>query len=130
MIIVLVSLPLKFISNKIDKRIPRSNIILPISVENTVHQTFRTKSYHSTSGIIAIQQIQTSDEYFKSLLLQANLFSLTVIVYKLLGPSINYVVSAGGEGGKAKDDLLSRPYLIKKTTRGGRGSKIADFETT
>ena len=69
MIIVFVSLPLiwlkKFISNKIDKRIPRSNIILPMSIENTVHQTFRTKSYHSTSGIIAIQQIQTSDEYFK-----------------------------------------------------------------
>ena len=29
-----------------------------MSIENTVHQT--TKSYHSTSGIIAIQQIQTS----------------------------------------------------------------------
>ena len=67
MIIVFVSLPLiwlkKFISNKIDKRIPRSNIILPMSIENTVHQTLRTKS---TSGIIAIQQIQTSDEYLKN----------------------------------------------------------------
>ena len=36
------------------------------------------------------------------------------------GPSINYVVSAGGEGGKPKDDLVNRPYLIEKTTRGGR----------
>ena len=46
-------------------------------------------------------------------------------------PSINYVVSVGGRGVSPKDDLLSRPYLIKKTTRGvGRGSKIADFETT
>ena len=47
-----------------------------------------------------------------------------------MGPSINYVVSAGGEGGKPKDDLVNRPYLIEKTTRGGRGSKIVDFETT
>ena len=31
--------------------------------------------------------------------------------------------------GSSKDDLLHRPYLIKKTKRGG-GSKIADFETT
>ena len=31
---------------------------------------------------------------------------------------------------RPKDDLLSRPYLIKKTTRGGRWSKMADFETT
>ena len=35
-----------------------------------------------------------------------------------------------GERDSPKDDLLHRPYLIKKTTRGGRGSKIADFETT
>ena len=33
------------------------------------------------------------------------------------GSSISYVVSVGGEGGSPKDDLLSRPYLIKKTTR-------------
>ena len=26
-----------------------------------------------------------------------------------------------GEGGSPKDDLLNRPYLIKKTTRGGGG---------
>ena len=33
-------------------------------------------------------------------------------------------------GGSPKDDLLHRPYLMKKTTRvGGEGSKIADFET-
>ena len=31
------------------------------------------------------------------------------------------------EGGRPKDDLLHRPYLIKKR---GRGSKIAAFETT
>ena len=69
MIIMFVSLPLiwlkKFISKKIDKRIPRSNIIIPMLIENNADQTLRTKSYHSTSGIIAIQQIQTSDEYFK-----------------------------------------------------------------
>ena len=46
------------------------------------------------------------------------------------GPSINYVVLAGGKGGKPKDDLVNRPYFIEKTTGGGRGSKIADFETT
>ena len=34
-------------------------------------------------------------------------------------PSINYVVSVGGRGGSHKDDLLNRPYLIKKTTRRG-----------
>ena len=34
-----------------------------------------------------------------------------------MGPSINYVVSVGG-GGSPKDDLLHRPYLTKKTTRG------------
>ena len=28
------------------------------------------------------------------------------------------------------DNLLLRPYLIKTTTRGRVGSKIADFETT
>ena len=35
--------------------------------------------------------------------------------------------------GSPKDDLLHRPYLIKKTTddnKGGRGSKMANFETT
>ena len=49
--------------------------------------------------------------------------------FMLEGSFINYVVSVG-EGGSPKDDLLNRPYLIKKTTSGGRGSKIADFETT
>ena len=34
-----------------------------------------------------------------------------------------------GEGGSPKDDLLHRPYIIKKTTR-RRRSKIADFDTT
>ena len=29
----------------------------------------------------------------------------------------------GGEGGKPKDDLLNRPYLIKNTTRGGGGGQ-------
>ena len=29
----------------------------------------------------------------------------------------------GGEGGKPKDDLVNRPYLIEKTTRGGGGGK-------
>ena len=33
------------------------------------------------------------------------------------GPHINYVVSVeGGEGGSPKDDLLHRPYLIKKAS--------------
>ena len=39
------------------------------------------------------------------------------------GPSINYVVSVKG-GGSPKDDLLNRPYLIKKTTRGGGGKTL------
>ena len=47
-----------------------------------------------------------------------------------MGPSINYVVSVGGEGGSPKDDLVNRPYLIKKTKSVGGGSKIVDFETT
>ena len=46
------------------------------------------------------------------------------------GPSINYVVLAAGEGGNPNNDLLNRPYLIKKDDKAGRGSKIADFETT
>ena len=50
-------------------------------------------------------------------------------IFRGQGPSMNYVFSVGGKGGSPKDDLLHRPYLIKKTTR-GRGSKIADFETT
>ena len=41
------------------------------------------------------------------------------------GPSINYVVSVGkggggGRGGSPKDDLLHRPYLIKR----GGGQKL------
>ena len=34
-----------------------------------------------------------------------------------------------GAVGSPKDDLLHRPYAIKKTTK-GRGSKIANFEMT
>ena len=64
-----VSLPLiwlkKFISKKKDKRIPRSNIIIPMSIENTADQPFGTKSHHSISGIIAIQPIQTIEEFLK-----------------------------------------------------------------
>ena len=64
-----VSLPLiwmkKIISKKKDKRIPRSNIIIPMSIENTGNQPFVTKSHHSTSGIIAIQPIQTIGELLK-----------------------------------------------------------------
>ena len=45
------------------------------------------------------------------------------------GPSINYLVSVEGGEINPKDNLLHRLYLIKKTTR-GRGSKIANFETT
>ena len=41
---------------------------------------------------------------------------------------INYVVPVG-EGGSPKDDLLNRLYLMKRQ-QGGRGSKIANFETT
>ena len=40
------------------------------------------------------------------------------------GRSINYVVLVGREGGSPKDDLLHRPYLIKKMTRGGGGQKV------
>ena len=64
-----VTLPLiwlkKFISKKKDKRIPRSNIITPMSIENTADQPFGTKSHHSTSGIITIQPIQTLGEFLK-----------------------------------------------------------------
>ena len=35
-----------------------------------------------------------------------------------LGPSVNYVVSVGG-GVSPQDDLLNRPYLIKKDNKGG-----------
>ena len=42
--------------------------------------------------------------------------------FMLEGSFINYVVSVG-EGGSPKDDLLNRPYLIKKTTMGGGGQK-------
>ena len=38
------------------------------------------------------------------------------------GPSINYVVSVGG---RPKDDLLHRPYLIKKDDKGGGGQKLS-----
>ena len=41
-------------------------------------------------------------------------------------PSINYVVSARGEGGTVKDNLLNRPHLLKRW-HGKRGSKIATF---
>ena len=36
-------------------------------------------------------------------------------------------MSVGGEGGSPKDDLLHRPYLIKKTTRGVEGVKNRQF---
>ena len=38
------------------------------------------------------------------------------------GPFINYVILVGL--GSPKDDLLQRPYLIKKTTRGEGGQKL------
>ena len=55
----------KIISKKKDKRIPRSNIIIPMSIENTGNQPFVTKSHHSTSGIITIQPIQTLGEFLE-----------------------------------------------------------------
>ena len=42
------------------------------------------------------------------------------------GPTINYVVSRGEGSGPKLTILLSK----KTTKRGGKGSKIADFETT
>ena len=67
-IIIFVSLPLiwlkRFLSKKIDKRIPRSNIV-PTSIESTSNQIFRTKLSHSTSPITAIEPIQTIEEFFK-----------------------------------------------------------------
>ena len=58
--IIFVSLPLiwlkRFLSKKIDKRIPRSNIV-PTSIESTSNQTFGTKSSHGTSPITAIEPI-------------------------------------------------------------------------
>ena len=66
-----VSLPLiwlkKFLSKRIDKRIPRSNIITPMSIENSSDQTFGTKSSHSPSRIIAMQPVQTIEEYFRDI---------------------------------------------------------------
>ena len=50
-----------------------------------------------------------------------------LILMEYRGPSINYVVSVGGKGSSPKDDLLHRPYLIKKD-EGGGGAKIADFK--
>ena len=67
-IIIFVSLPLmwlkKFLSKKIEKRIPRSNIV-PMSIQSTSNQTFGTKSSHSTSPITAIEPKQTIEEFFK-----------------------------------------------------------------
>ena len=64
-----VSLPIiwlkKIISKKKDKRIPRSNIIIPMSSENTGNQPLGTKSHHITSGIIAVQPIHTIGEFLK-----------------------------------------------------------------
>ena len=53
-------------------------------------------------------------EFVLKFLLAKNYFTL----------SINYVVLAGGEGGKPKDDLLNRPYLINKTIREGGVQKL------
>ena len=52
--------------------------------------------------------------------------------YFLLGAAHKLCrLGRGGEGGSPKDNLVNRPYLIKKKRRqGGRGSKIANFETT
>ena len=55
----------KFLSRRIDQRIPRSNIVKPISIENTSDQTFATKSSHSPSRIVAMQPVQTIEEYFR-----------------------------------------------------------------
>ena len=41
-----------------------------------------------------------------------------------LALSINYVVSGAGEGGSPKHNLLHRPNLINKTTRGRGGQKL------
>ena len=41
-----------------------------------------------------------------------------------MGLFINYVVSAGGEEGNPKYDLIDRLNLVKKTTRGGQKSSI------
>ena len=42
----------------------------------------------------------------------------------------NYVVLVGGEGDNSKDNLLHRPYLIKKTVRGegGGGQKFPSLK--
>ena len=48
-----------------------------------------------------------------------------------VGAVSNYVLPVGRGGGSSpKDDLLKRPYLIKKDDKVRRGSKIANFETT
>ena len=67
-IIMFLSLPViwlkRFVSKKMVKKIPRSNII-PMSIENTSNQILGTKSSHSTSPISAIEPIQTIAEFFK-----------------------------------------------------------------
>ena len=49
-------------------------------------------------------------------LIWENMIQRNVLVTLFKGPSINYVVSVGG-GGSPQNDLLHRPYFIKKTTR-------------
>ena len=44
-------------------------------------------------------------------------------IFRGQGPSINYVVSVGGKGGSPKDNLLHRPYLIKRRQE-GEGQKL------
>ena len=69
-IIMFVGLPViwikRFVSKKMVKNIPRSNII-PMSLENNFNQIFGTKSSHSTSKMIVIQPIQTIGETMPAL---------------------------------------------------------------
>ena len=98
-----VSLPViwlkRFVSKKMTKKIPRSNII-PMSNSN---QIFGTKSSHSTSTMIAIQPIQTIGEITPALNFSyntakhnKNLISLTgmLILFALIFSFFSLVIAS------------------------------------
>ena len=102
-----VSLPViwlkKFASKKMARTIPRSNIILPMSIENNSNQIFGTKPSHSTSTMIAIQPIQIIGETTPALKFSynttkhnKNLISLTgiLILFVLIFSVFSLVIAS------------------------------------
>ena len=105
-IIMFVGLPViwikRFVSKKMVKNIPRSNII-PMSLENNFNQIFGTKSSHSTSKMIVIQPIQTIGETMPALKFSynttkhnKNLISLTgiFILFALIFSFFSLVIAS------------------------------------